>query len=89
MFPEVNELAEVLFNYVEILDPDTELDVRLQVTEDDWQVHSGDPQYDTDHRGFWGYGTMNAAHTKADCMEMARFMIEEAQEQQAVSGEGF
>lgn len=31
------------------------MDVRLQVTGDgDWALHTGDPQYDTDHSGAWG-----------------------------------
>lgn len=35
------------------------LDVRLVFHEGNWEVKTGDSQYDTDHRGFWGYGSLS------------------------------
>ena len=33
---------------------DYSLDVRLRVHDGSWQVLTGSPDYDTDHRGHWG-----------------------------------
>lgn len=55
------------------------LDVRLQVENDgNWSLHTGDAQYDTDHRGFWGAGTLVPDMTKAAIRELARELIDEA-----------
>ena len=35
------------------------IDVRLQVFEaGNWRLHSGDPQFDDDHTGYWGSGSL-------------------------------
>lgn len=68
---------------------DDYLDVRLQVYPNgDWQVHLGDPQFDTDHRGYWGNGSIDS---NTNCRELAVSLIEEArcdyyQSTSAVSG---
>ena len=36
------------------------IDVRLQVTEDEWGLHLGDASFDQDHRGHWGATTVAA-----------------------------
>ena len=36
------------------------IDVRVQRFDGEWFFHSGDAQYDTDHRGFWGSGKVVA-----------------------------
>lgn len=59
-FPSVKELADYLDKLQvsmerEIADSGEEgLDVRLQVTDSAWHVHTGDASYDTDHHGVWG-----------------------------------
>lgn len=35
------------------------IDVRLQFLDDEFQLHTGDAHYDTDHRGFWGAATLD------------------------------
>lgn len=32
------------------------IDVRLQLVDGTYYLHSGDSSFDTDHRGSWGYG---------------------------------
>jgi hypothetical protein len=34
------------------------VDLRLQLVDGYYRIWSGDSQYDTDHRGMWGYGTV-------------------------------
>ena len=59
------------------------LDVRLQVLEDeDWVIHTGDAQYDTDHSGFWGAGYLTKC---SNCRDLARDLINEAAEQAAMA----
>lgn len=84
MFPEVNELAECLYNYSLSVEEGTELDVRLQVTEDTWRIWSGDPQYDTDHTGWWGDTVLTADDDKNDCVAKADEMIQAAREHYAM-----
>lgn len=58
-----------------------ELEVRLQVRESgSYALHTGDSQYDTDHRGYWGSGFLTSG---TDCEELARELIEEAAEHAA------
>lgn len=47
------------------------IDVRLRVFDYDWQLLSGDPQYDTDHRGYWGYGSLQIGSSEDECRELA------------------
>lgn len=59
-----------------------EMEVRLQVDPDGGScVHAGDSQYDTDHRGFWGYGFLTLS---TNCTELAKEMVEEAREHAGV-----
>jgi len=58
-------------------------DVRLQVTGDGWGVHTGDPSYDLDHRGAWGYGTLYADESDAGLEALARDLLGEAEENEA------
>jgi len=54
-------------------------DVRVQVTDGgSWSLHTGDAQYDTDHRGYWGAGSIVAddddatlGRTLADLVDQA------------------
>lgn len=52
--------------------------VRLQVVDGSWHLHSGDPQYDTDHRGSWGYGYAYYSMTKTAIKALAKELITEA-----------
>jgi hypothetical protein len=86
--PSVAEVAEELrvvrhqFEDDPNFQDDEPLDVRLQVYEDgEWAVHFGDPQYDTDHRGYWGAGSIAPySATAADLREVARELIDEVSE---------
>lgn len=62
-------------------DLDTEdrgIEVRLQVVDDTYHVLSGDPQYDTDHRGFWGSEYIPVRTTKQELKDTARGLIDDA-----------
>jgi hypothetical protein len=66
------------------IDPEEGLDVRLQVYPDgSWSIHAGDPSYDVDHRGYWGYGTITDVDTEADLSELALDLVEQAQDAMA------
>lgn len=61
MFPTLNELADYLSCVKGTSLPSRDYahaDVRLQVTPQGWVLLTGDPSYDTDHRGFWGFGEL-------------------------------
>jgi hypothetical protein len=51
------EIENVMLHY-ENDNEITEVDIRLQLVDGDYHIHIGDSQYDTDHRGGWGYGTI-------------------------------
>lgn len=66
------------------------IDVRLQVLPNGhWQVNWGDPQYDTDHRGYWGASSVPGNGRRFNAREVAEDLIEEAKDQAAQSGERF
>ena len=82
-FPTPDEVAEALTLIRDTLpnDPtqDGWIEVRLQVMEGgDWSLHTGDPQADNDHGGFWGADHINY---RADCRAAAHIMLEEARDQ--------
>lgn len=49
-------------------------DVRLQV-HDGWTVHYGDSQFDQDHRGLWGAGSVSARDSLATLRETASGLV--------------
>jgi hypothetical protein len=53
-------------------------DVRLQVVDGDWMIHTGDAQYDQDHRGRWGAGWVPAGAGARECLRIAAGLIAEA-----------
>lgn len=58
---------------------DSFIDVRLQVYDDgSWMVRHGDPQYDQDHRGFWGTGSVPGDGKRFRSKELARELLEQA-----------
>lgn len=96
-WPKVGELAAALASHIP--DIDTEIsgfgagdetpgfDVRLQVHDGSWSLHTGDASYDQDHRGYWGAGFLTEGD--GDCRELAQDLIDEALlEMEARSAEG-
>ena len=79
---EHDELRRI-YSQDELADEDGNfgVDVRLQVSAADWTLHTGDPSYDTDHRGFWGAGFLPYGRT--NLRELARDLISEARDQWA------
>lgn len=57
------------------------IDVRAQFVDGSWDFHSGDPQFDQDHRGGWGYGSIDAESDEADIANVAWELLSEAQHQ--------
>ena len=54
------------------------IDVRLQVLANgDYYHHSGLPCYDTDHRGFWGAGSVSPSDGEVELIQIARDMVEQ------------
>ena len=60
---------------------DRGIEVRIQVVDDTYHVLSGDPQYDTDHRGFWGCAYIPVRSTKHKSKEVARELIDSVWEE--------
>ncbi len=61
-----------------------EIEVRLQVTgPDDWQLHSGDAQFDQDHCGCWGASYVQPDDTDDDLKVTAGALLVEAGEDYA------
>jgi hypothetical protein len=81
-FPSLKAVAAELHNPKRWCEPanDNEVEVRLQVVDDSWVVHVGSPQYDTDHHGYWGSGTVTP---KTNCRELARDLIDQAKDDHA------
>lgn len=48
------------------------MDVRLQVVDGGWRLWTGDPQYDTDHRGVWASCYLTPGD---NCRTVARDML--------------
>lgn len=88
-FPSIKDVAAALLAVkADVGDVETDedgeqgIDVRLQITEGGWDVHSGDAQYDTDHRGYWGAGWVSQG---TNVRELARELIAEAKDDEAQS----
>lgn len=92
--PSLEQLVEELVNLVEwmqenfeasdILDPGTAesgMEVRLQVTEEDWQVHHGDSRFDLDHSGCWSMAWLPYDADEEKCEEVAEALLEEVEEE--------
>jgi hypothetical protein len=57
------------------------IEVRLQVRKNgDWAVHTGDSQYDLDHRGFWGNSCLDH---RSNCRELAAELIDQCKDHAA------
>jgi hypothetical protein len=68
----------------EISEPDSvpSIDLRLRVTGSGWQILTGSSDYDQDHRGFWGSSYL--PYDRANLTEIARDLIEQAKEHEAM-----
>lgn len=84
-YPDRDELEEELVAIQEWLKSEglPETEVRLQVERGSWTVHTGDPQYDTSHRGVWGSGEVARGDSRATLRDLADDMIEQAEDQQS------
>jgi hypothetical protein len=85
-WPTIKEVAKALRDVKPWhgRDEADQLDVRLQVLPEDtswgegaWHIHTGDAQYDTDHRGFWGASMIDA---RTNCRELAKELLDEAKD---------
>ena len=57
-------------------------DVRLQVYEDgSWAIHTGNPDYDQDHRGYWGASSLS--YDRENLRDLARDLLEQAKDHAA------
>jgi hypothetical protein len=87
-FPSIEAVAHAL-RHVNA-NVEGECDVRLQVWEDgEWAVRWGLSDYDTDHRGFWGAGSVPGVAkgkvTRFNTRDLAAELIRQAKDQ-AFSG---
>lgn len=85
------DLREISIDFAPCIDEDNDqeganeeenyLDVRLQVHAGSWALHTGDSQYDQDHRGYWGSASIDGVLTRKAAREMARDLIDQAADQ--------
>lgn len=61
------------------------IDVRLRVHGDDQELLEGDSQFDQDHRGFWGSGSVGPDDSDAALLELAEDLIAQVLDAQAES----
>lgn len=79
IWPTVEEVQAQLATVRKMATED--VDVRLQVHENGaWYIRFGDPQYDTDHRGFWGVGTIGPRTMEQELKHVAHQMLDEAKD---------
>lgn len=87
-FPSIATVASVLRDINDSIRGDSAItdgtDVRLQVYENgEWSVHSGSSDYDQDHRGYWGAGSVPGKRFNSE--DTARDLIEQAREEYAMN----
>lgn len=63
------------------------LEVRLQCTASRWKLHTGDPSYDTDHKGHWGASQISPDDDETALREIAADMIEQVRDSVAQTEE--
>lgn len=85
--PSVREVGKELrelsreFPEVDRGEADTEIEVRLQVLPDGtWQVHYGDPGFDTDHQGYWGSTFILPHISRMEAEEAAHEMLSQVED---------
>ena len=83
----VLQLREVRNDAREWTDIEDGIDVRLQVVPGEgWSLHTGDPSYDIDHRGYWGTTVVSGEDSEVSLRECARELIEEVRDAIAEGG---
>ena len=60
------------------------VDVRLQWYNNQWQIHTGDSSYDTDHRGYWG---ASGIQIDTDYKKLADDLIDQVEMSMAEGGD--
>lgn len=77
LLPKLYELTNAVYETVKEIRGQgiEETDVRLQIKNDGWQLHTGDSSYDQDHRGDWGASSVSRENTKGDCTGIARDLL--------------
>lgn len=58
-------------------------EVRLQAVDGGWTLWTGDPCYDTDHRGCWASASLPYAASDAECADIAACLIDELADDEA------
>jgi len=58
-------------------------EVRLRVYGSHWSLHTGDSQYDQDHRGFWAFNSVSRGVSGTNGRNVARELLEEVLEDAA------
>jgi 3',5'-cyclic AMP phosphodiesterase CpdA len=77
----------------DLIDPESEdwagVDARLRVHDGNWEVLWGDSSMDTDHRGYWGYGSLcydiEPEDLTQEMLNLAKELIEGVLDQEAMS----
>lgn len=75
--PSIKSVQRNLQQFKNEMEAGNDCEVRLQVLDESdgvWELHYGDPQYDQDHRGFWGVGNIDKS---TNCRELAKQLIED------------
>lgn len=55
------------------------LDIRLRLDRSgSYDILTGDPCYDTDHRGFWGSGSISRGSDEVELIALSRSLVDEA-----------
>jgi hypothetical protein len=94
----LEDLTEQIFNESQYLRsdyteeelqiPDSDfsgIDCRLRVFDGDWSLITGDSQFDTDHRGYWAYGSIPYYCTLEEAQEIAESLIKALEEEQEIA----
>jgi hypothetical protein len=86
-FPSIKDVATILKELNNTMDSTSEeaLDIRLHVWEDGtWTIHTGDSQYDQDHRGFWGSSSLMGKCNWVSIRDIARDLLDQVREDYAM-----
>lgn len=84
--PSVRDLVQELkYAREDAAEYETDIDVRLRVHGGSWELKTGDAQYDTDHRGYWGASSVSARDTDRDLMNTAEDLIDQVEDDYAMS----
>ena len=84
-FPSIAHVTEALKEAreeaVRYLNEGEDMDVRLQVYEDGaWALRTGLSDYDLDHRGFWGAGSVTATSLVKELRDTAKDLLEQVKD---------